>query len=179
MRCVWALPERNQLMTKSKIDQLTAGDIMQRDVVVVYDTDSLQDAMNLMTQNHVTGLPVVNSKSKCVGVITASDILNYEQEHSEFMAEANADLARHFNADTQQWESVRVTSFALEEFAEVAVSEVMSPDVVYVDAETSVQDVAQKMRDKKIHRVLVMNEEFRLFGIISAFDFVGLFADWK
>jgi CBS domain-containing protein len=72
-----------------------------------------------------------------------------------------------------------VTSFALEEFAEVAVREVMSLNVVYVDAETSVQDVAQKMRDEKIHRVLVMSDEFRLFGIISAFDFVGLFADWR
>ncbi|NIL98378.1 MAG: CBS domain-containing protein [Planctomycetales bacterium] len=164
-------------MSHSKTKELTASDIMQRDVVVVYDSDNLQDAMNLMTQNHVTGLPVVNSKSKCVGVITASDILNYEQEHSEFLAEANSDMARHFNPDTQQWESVRITSFALEEFAEISVSEVMSPDVVYVQASTPIREVARRMRDKKIHRVLVMNDEFRLFGIISAFDFVELFAE--
>ncbi|NIP86014.1 MAG: CBS domain-containing protein [Planctomycetales bacterium] len=172
------LHEGKGLMKALKISELTAGDVMQREVVVVYDSDTLQDAMNLMTQNHITGLPVVNSKSQCVGVITASDILNYEQEHSEFVTEANADMARHFNPDTQQWESVRVTTFALEEFAEVAVREVMSPDVVYVDAHTPIQEVARKMRDDKIHRVLVMNEKYQLFGIISAFDFVELFADW-
>ena len=166
-------------MSQKNINELTAAMVDTNCDLFMYDSDSLQDAMNLMTQNHVTGLPVVNSKSKCIGVITASDILNYEQEHSEYRVEANADMARHFNPDTQQWESVRVTSYALEEFAEVSVSGVMSPDLVYVDMDTPVQDVAQKMQDEKIHRVLVMNDEFRLFGIISAFDFVHLFADLK
>jgi CBS domain-containing protein len=154
-----------------------AGDIMQRDVIVVYESDTLQEAMQLMTENHITGLPVVNSKSKCVGVITASDILNYEQEHNEFTAEANSDLARHFNPETQQWESVRVTSFALEEFGEVRVAEVMSRDLVYVHADTPLRDVARKMRDQRIHRVMVMTDQYLLQGIITAFDFVTLCAE--
>jgi len=164
-------------MSQPSLNELTAADIMQRDMVVVYEDDTLQDALNSITENHVTGLPVVNSKSKCVGVITAFDILNYEQEHSEFTAEANSDMARHFNADTQQWESVRVTSFALEEFGEVLVKEVMSPNLVYVDRESPIKEVARKMRDERIHRVLVINEDYRLHGIISSFDFVKLFAD--
>lgn len=156
-----------------------AADVMQRDVITVYETDSLQDAMALMTENHVTGLAVMNSKSKCVGVITASDILNYEQDHAEFTSEVNADMARHFNPDTQQWESVRVTSFALEEFGEVRVGEVMSRDLISVHTDTPLKDVARKMRDERIHRVLVLDEEYRLFGIISAFDFVKLYAEWS
>jgi CBS domain-containing protein len=110
-------------------------------------------------------------------VITASDILNYEQDHAEFAAEANEDLARHFNPDTQQWESVRVSSFALEEFGEVRVEEVMSPNLISVSQDAPLNEVAKTMRDQKIHRVLVTNQENRLLGIISSFDFVELFAD--
>jgi CBS domain-containing protein len=164
---------------KTKSTPQIAADVMQRDVVTTRETDTLQDAMQLMTENHVTGLPVMNSKSKCVGVVTASDILGYEQDHAEFTAEANADMARHFNPDKHQWESVRVTSFALEEFAEVRVSEVMSRDLIYVRKNTPLREVATIMRDQRIHRVLVLDDEFRLYGIISAFDFVKLYADGK
>ena len=156
---------------------ITAADMMQRDVIVVYDNDSLQETMELMTENHVTGLPVVDAKNRCVGMITASDILNYEQEHAEFTAEANAELAQHFNADTQQWESVRVSSFALEQFGEVHVKEVMARELVHVGITTPIREVAQKMRDEKIHRVVVLSEDYRLHGIISTFDFVRLYAD--
>jgi CBS domain-containing protein len=153
---------------------MTADDIMHRDVVTVSLGDTLQDAMNQMTENHVTGLPVMDRKSRCVGLISATDILNYEQEHTEFTAQANSDMARHFNMDTQRWESVRVTSFALEEFGEVRVDDVMARDLVSVARDTPVQVVAATMIKGGIHRVLVLDENQRLYGIISAFDFVQL-----
>lgn len=164
-------------MKQRSSKQLVASDLMQREVVVVYDRDSLREAMNLMTENHVTRLPVVNAENRCVGMITATDILNYEQEHSEFISEANADVARYFNPETQQWESVRLTAFALEEFAEVRVEEVMSRSLVYVNLDTPIRDVARKMLQERIHRVLVINEGYPLFGLISAFDFVRLAAE--
>jgi CBS domain-containing protein len=160
----------------AKSSSPTAADVMQRDVITVREGDTLQEAMQLMTENHVTGLPVMSSKGRCVGVVTASDILSYEQDHSEFTSQANTDMARHFNPDTQQWESVRVTSYALEEFAEVRVAEVMSRDLISVRCETPLAKVAKKMCDEKVHRVLVLDDEFRLYGIISAFDFVKLYA---
>ena len=134
---------------------------MQRELVTVSLGDTLQDAMFQMTENHVTGLPVMDGKSRCVGLISAS----------------NADMAQHFNMDTQRWESVRVTSFALEEFGEVKVDEVMSRDLVAVERDTLVIDVAATMQKDKIHRVLVLDENQRLYGIISSFDFVNLIGE--
>ena len=146
---------------------------------LLYEDDTLQDAMSLMTENHITGLPVANSKSVCIGVISATDILTYEQDHSEFAAEANSDLARYYDPDTERWESVRLTSFALEEFAEVKVSQVMSREVVSVGPQTTLDEVARAMVGDNIHRVLVLDETQHLLGIISSFDFVRLFAARK
>ena len=164
-------------MDKKSIDELTAGDVMQRDLVVVHDRDTLRDAMELMTSNHITGLPVVNQQGLCAGVITASDILNYEQENADMSGEANEPVGRHFDPETQQWESVRVSSFALEEFGDVPVQSVMSPDVISVAPETPLREVARKMRDEQVHRVLVLNPQRRLVGIISSFDFVRIVAE--
>ncbi len=166
-------------MNKTDWKKLTAADIMHRDLIVVYDRDSLSDAMALMTANHVTGLPVVNNQGQCVGVISASDILNYEQDHAESAAEANEPLGQHFNPDTQQWESVRLSSFALEQFGEVRVEEVMTIELVSVPADMPLQDVSKKMRNDRIHRVLVLNEQQRLLGIITSSDFVRLFAEME
>ena len=164
-------------MSKSPFDGLKAEDIMQRDVVVCAPHDSLSQAMELMTENHVTGLPVMDSKGRCVGLISATDILNYEQDHAEFTAEANDDMARHFDADTQRWESVRVSSFALEEFGDVHVEEVMTRELVSVDRDTPVKKVAKLMVDSAVHRVLVLSEQQGLQGLISSIDFVRVVAE--
>jgi CBS domain-containing protein len=156
---------------------MTAADVMRRDLIVVYDRDTLRDAMELMTTNHITGLPVVNNQGVCVGIVTASDILNYEQDHSEPTGEGEQNVAQHFNPDTQQWESVRLTSFALEEFGDVRVHEVMTPEVIRVSPDTLLREVAKKMLDGRVHRVLVLNEQHRLLGIVSSIDFVRLFAE--
>ena len=156
---------------------LAARDIMQRDLIAVDRGDSLQEAMSLITENHVTGLPVLDSKDRCVGLISATDILNFEQEHSEFTAEANANLARHYDSDTGRWESVRVTSYALEEFSEVRVEQVMATHLVSALPDAPLLEVARTMIREKVHRVLVIDEDQHLLGIVSAFDFVRHYAE--
>jgi predicted transcriptional regulator len=86
-------------------------------------------------------------------------------------------MAQHFNVDTQRWESVRVSSYALEEFGDVRVDEVMARDLVSVQRETSVVDVARTMIEANVHRVLVLDQMQQLYGIIAAVDFVRLFAE--
>lgn len=158
------------------LKKLTAADIMATDIVTIDPTDSLRDAMASMTENHVTGLPVLDRKGRCVGLISATDILNYEQDHSEETDGANADMARYYNPETQRWESVRVSSFALEEFAEIPVSELMTRDLIFVNPDTLISDVAEKIVDLDIHRVLVLDDDRRLLGVISAIDFARLIA---
>ena len=163
-------------MATATTSELIARDIMYRDVVVVRSGESLREALDLMTENHVTGLPVMNSRDRCVGLISSSDVLNYELEHSEFSQDANDDVAQHFNMDAQRWESVRLTSFALEEFAEVHVEQVMARELVWVPLDEPIKDIARKMIAEGVHRILVLDEDQRLHGIISATDFVELFA---
>jgi CBS domain-containing protein len=164
-------------MATLAIDRMTAADLMQRDVVTISRSETLRDALALMTENHVTGLPAMDEHSRCVGVVTATDILNFEQDHSEESTEANDDVARFFNPDNQQWESIRFSAFALEEFGEVRIDEVMSSDLITVERSTPIKEVAERMIDEDVHRILVLDDEKRLYGIISAIDFVRLFAE--
>jgi CBS domain-containing protein len=161
-------------MGHAAVQQRVAADIMQRDMVTVAPGDSLREALELMTENHVTGLPVMDGKSRCIGLITASDILGFEEEHAEESSDRG--MLQHFNPENGRWESVPISAFGLEEFGDVRVQEVMTRELIYVQRDTPLKKVAQKMLDNNVHRVLVMDEKFNLYGIISSFDFVRVMA---
>jgi CBS domain-containing protein len=148
---------------------------MQRDMVTIGPSDTLRDALDLMTENHVTGLPVMDGKGHCIGLVSATDILNYEQEHSDGIGDATT--GQHFNPDTQQWETVSLTAFGLEDFGDVRVQDVMARNLISVELDTSLQQVAIKMLDAKVHRVLVLDNQQRLYGIVTSLDFVRAVAD--
>jgi len=158
---------------------LTAADIMQRDVVSVLRGNTLRDAMSLLTENHVTGLPVMDEMSRCIGLISATDILNLEQEHSDETQEGNAEVAQYYDSETEQWDTIRLSAFALEHFGDVSVEQVMASDLLWVERDTPIQEVAAKMSESGVHRILVLDELSRLYGIISAVDFVRIFAEGR
>jgi CBS domain-containing protein len=160
----------------TRTETLNAKDIMSRHVVTVSPRDKLQTAMELMLENHVTGLPVLNHTDHCVGLISATDILRYEQDNAELVAEATSDVARYFDQMTQRWEDVRLSSYALEKLNEIEVDEIMSRDLVFVRPDTPVTSVARKMLDQGVHRLLVLDEEKYLLGLVTAIDFVRLAA---
>jgi CBS-domain-containing membrane protein len=162
-------------MAQETLEQLSAADLMQRDMVTVAPQESLRDALSLMTENHVTGLPVMDDHDRCIGLITATDILTYEQDHDE--TEPSDHMVQHFNSELQQWESVPTGAFGLEEFGDVRVEEVMTTDLVWVERDTPLKDIAQRMIDARVHRVLVMDSHCRLYGVISSFDFVRVLAE--
>src|SRR3990172_12440106 len=97
---------------KTTCKRLTAADLMQRDIITVAADDSLRDALKLMIENHVTGLPVMDRSSRCIGLITATDILNYEDESADESADGTTQF---FDPDTQQWEDIPLLAFSSED----------------------------------------------------------------
>jgi CBS domain-containing protein len=155
--------------------RLVAADAMQRDVVTVAPDNTLREALSLMTENHVTGLPVMDDSSRCVGLITSSDILSYEQDNDGGSNEdRTADI---YDPESQQWEAVPISAFGLEKFGDVPVSDVMTRDLIWVKRDTPLKDVARRMINEQVHRVLVMDASSRLYGILSAYDFVRVAAE--
>jgi CBS domain-containing protein len=160
---------------KAAHQEATAADYMQRDLITVSSDYSLREALALMIENHVTGLPVMADNARCIGLITASDILSYEQENDGDSADGvTVDV---FDAESQQWQPVPVSAFGLEQFGDVSVREVMTTQLVSVDRHTPLRDAARRMIEEHVHRVLVMDAKGNLYGILSAYDFARVAAE--
>lgn len=163
--------------TNVDAETITASDIMSRDLLTVSPNDKLAEALQLMVENHVTGLPVIDGKGCCLGVISATDILTYEQSHADEAEEVNEDRTSYFDPELGQWESLRASAFALEHFGHVPVNEVMTSKVVSVHGDTSVGDLARLMVEQEVHRIVVVDRTQHLLGAVSAIDIVQLVAD--
>ena len=52
-------------------------DIMTKEVIEIEKKSTLEDAAQIMTENHIKKLPVVE-KGRLVGIVTATDLIMYE-----------------------------------------------------------------------------------------------------
>jgi len=50
-------------------------DIMTKDVITVNKETTIQEAIRIIVENNITGLPVVNGKMQLVGIISEKDVL--------------------------------------------------------------------------------------------------------
>ena len=53
----------------------TAKDIMSSTIIVAKESSSTEEALKLLVNNKVTGLPVVNAEGRMIGMVTEYDIM--------------------------------------------------------------------------------------------------------
>ena len=62
---------------------MKVSDVMTRRVISILPTAPISDAIKLMLKNHISGLPVVDSKRKLVGILTEGDLLHRPEIDTE------------------------------------------------------------------------------------------------
>lgn len=169
-------PQRRVAGARPKKRPRTIADLMQTDVVSASAHDTLSDVIALMSEHHVSGLPVVNSKNHCVGVISMSDVMAYVESQQEESEGTHDSYGRIYNRDTEEWESARLSAASMDEYGSTPVTEIMTADIVWVPPTATVEAVAKLMVKENVHRVLVLDAEKHLQGLVSAFDLVRVLA---
>ncbi len=152
----------------------SAKDIMQANLVTISPSDSLGQAMALLVDWHVSGLPVVDGRGHCVGVLSVTDVIGLENEQAQSVA--NEEVGAYFDPDKQRWQNMRFAG-SIDELPDLTVNEVMSVDVVSVSPDTPLREVAELMVERRVHRVLVLGDKQILHGLIAALDLVKIVAD--
>jgi CBS domain-containing protein len=173
---------------------LRLRDIMTTDLAILHPDVTLEMAIDLLAARHVSGAPVV-AGGTVVGVISTSDILSFAATTPPPSfpfpdAEPNAwvegddppgsffsDLWNDDGADVAE-RMADPTSLERNRFAESTVGEVMTRALVTMPASASVEEAARVMRDSRIHRVLVMDDD-ELAGIVSVSDINAAVADGR
>lgn len=143
---------------------MLARDIMNKNVITVQEDASIEELARVLTENHISGAPVVNKEGKLVGIVTDADLI-----HKETNPRAPG-FVNILGA------IIYVTGIARyrEDFKKLAAtrtSEIMTTDVIAVGGEAEIEQVAALMVDHGVKRVPVLDNG-AIVGIIGRADIV-------
>jgi CBS domain-containing protein len=150
---------------------LTAGDVMSREPVVVPDDLTVAEAIELFAGHEISGAPVRDRDGKLVGVVSLADIARAGAEGGDL----DLDRSNPLFAVREWGEHFEPGEFARLHVTDESrtVGDVMTPAVYTVPEEMPVSGVARTMLDAHLHRVVVVRGDEPV-GVISSLDLLRL-----
>ncbi len=145
----------------------TAGDLMTRDVAVVHPETSLLQAVRLMAQRHISGMPVVDDDGTIVGMLTEGDLLRWHDSYTERQARWLDMLADGHDLAPAFLEGIREQNRK--------VKSVMASGAMTVTEDTPAREIARLLYERNIKRVPVLRDG-RLVGLVARSDLVRALA---
>ena len=141
----------------------TVADYMATEVMSIPESATLSEAATLLVEKKIRGCPVTSDDGKVVGVLSQFDFL-YKAAGRKAPGRASGARSERFVQNVPRWEKM----------AAQQVSEAMSPNPITVTPDTTMQDAASIILEKKIGRLIVVDDKQELAGILSCTDIMDL-----
>ena len=144
---------------------MNAADVMTRNVVTVGADASIGQAIALMLDHRLSGLPVLASDGELVGILTEGDLLRRTETGTE--------------RQRPRWlEFLRGPGRLAEDYVQThgrKVGEIMTEDVVSVGEDTPLAEIVRLMEHRRVKRMPVLRGSV-LVGIVSRADLMRALA---
>ena len=150
-----------------RLQSIRVADVMTRNVVTVSANSTMAEAVRILAQHQVSGLPVVNELAQCVGILSTTDFARRDQSHNSSNALATPASEHLLVRDEGEG------PFQIEYVAENLVSQHMSSAPQTIDAKQSLVDAARYMQGGHIHRLVVVDQRAGPVGVISSLDIIA------
>ena len=137
-------------------------DVMSKNIVSVREGSDIHEVSRLLSENRVSGLPVVDEESRVIGVLSEADLLHMagiEKGHSF------RDILKHILGEP--FPKHRVGSI---------VRDIMTSPAITTAPDADIREAAAILDEKRIKRLPVVDENNRLIGIISRGDILKALA---
>lgn len=168
------------------VTRRTVRDIMQPEVVSVRPDMTVRQLIQVLSDEGISGAPVLNEAGEIVGVVSATDVIQLAAHEAEIPSgqlswepvlvreEEAGDEEASYAYFAEPETPVRFTSpdadSAVEAgFDDYTVDDIMTPVAFTVRPSDPVGDVVQLLLRGRIHRALVV-EDRMLLGIVTPFD---------
>lgn len=150
------------IATSDRLKTLTVADAMSHNLITISNNSTLSEAADVLCEYRITGAPVVDECGRCVGVISGSDFIHSKAEELE-VTKVHHVLQR----------GSLMEPFSIEEVRHDLVRSHMTPGVRTVGADVPLVQAARSMVKDHVHRLIVLDQEGRPFGILTSLDLVS------
>lgn len=162
-----------------RLDQMTADDVMQRELYTVSPGLPLVELDWELCRRRISGAPVVEQQ-ELVGLVSRADIVRIVGLGfllSDLVLDYYRQLEGRMDGGASEPGCDEIALQALgRQLSGLCVSDAMTTSPITVRRDTPVGRVARLMKDNRIHRVIVL-EHKKPVGLIAALDLIGVLAD--
>jgi len=135
---------------------LLVRDVMTTNVISVTKFENVMHVAKILAEKSISGLPVVDKEKGVLGIITQADILSMVGMRREHTFK---DLLKHMLGEALPERKVGDI-----------VADIMTTPAFTIMQDANIAEAAQLMDDKRIRRLLVVDGNNILLGIISRAD---------
>jgi len=173
-------------------------DIMQPEVITVARGDSVAHLIRTLETRGITGVPVTDEDGGLAGVVSSRDVMRLARDLDEVPEAVRWGLSlgtgprEGLLLDTPEEGEFfayyvtpqggfvdvqdRIRELSGDIFEGYRVEDIMTPAPVTVPEDATIQELARLLRDRRIHRALVVRQG-KLAGIVTSMDLLGALAD--
>lgn len=147
----------------------TVAEVMTATPLTVTPQTPLKEAIALLVENKISGLPVLSETGKLVGVISESDLMWQETgvEPPPYIMILDSII---YLQNPARYEK------EIHKALGQTVGDVMSDNPITIESNQSVKKAAQILHDKQIRRLPVVDEQGKVIGIITQGDIIRAMA---
>ena len=140
-------------------------DFMTPNPVTISPTASVEDAVKVMEDKGISGLPVLDNEGKLVGILSEGDLLVRESPMKPPLFMTLLGGVIYFESPSKFHQHIKKSLGML-------VSDLMTSKVITTSPETPLDEVSDKMLSKKINRLPVVDDNLKVVGIVTRHDLV-------
>ena len=156
---------------------MRAMDVMTTDVITVDPNTSVQALAALLSERGISGVPVVDSDNRVIGVVSEGDLLHRIETGTERRPERAAGRRRSWWLEAIASDHDLLARDYVKSHGRT-VKDIMTPDVISVADTTELAEIAMLLETKRIKRVPVVRDG-KLVGIVSRGNLVRALAAAK
>lgn len=135
-----------------------AKDIMTRNVLAAEPDTHIEEIARTLIKNRISGMPVVDKENRVLGVVSESDIIFGEIHKEPHLLERLGGII--------------LPEERREGKAGEKVSDIMTSPAITAFEDTPLSELIQTITERKIKRIIVVDRDGRLRGIVSRIDIV-------
>ncbi|WP_066375122.1 MULTISPECIES: CBS domain-containing protein [unclassified Anabaena] len=147
----------------------TVADIMSSQPIVVRRETPLAEAIEILAEKRISGLPVVDDVGKLVGIISETDLMWQETG-------VTPPAYIMFLDSVIYLKNPAAYERDLHKALGQTVGEVMSKNPVTITPDKTVKQAAQLMHDRSVHRLPVLDSTGQVIGILTRGDIIRAMA---
>ena len=142
----------------------TAADIMTSNIITVTTETSVQELAKILSDNNISGVPVVDAAGNLLGVVTENDLIDQSKKlHIPTVITILDSVFYLENPERMEKE--------MKKMAGTTVLDIYSSEPVSVNEKTTLDDIATIMAEKNIHTLPVVRNS-KLIGVIGKKDII-------